>query len=76
MILKETSLASTFFLGDLMTSYLLVKGATHLGLETLIIVGILYFLLTFPLSKLVGAFEKKLSGEKTYKKFRKHKEVL
>ena len=73
MILKETSLASTFFLGDLMTSYLLVKGATHLGFETLIIVGILYFLLTFPLSKLVGAFEKKLSGEKSYKK---HKEVL
>ena len=76
MILKETSLASTFFLGDLMTSYLLVKGATHLGFETLIIVGILYFLLTFPLSKLVGAFEKKLSGEKTYKKSTKHKEVL
>ena len=76
MILKETSLASTFFLGDLMTSYLLIKGATHLGLETLMIVGILYFLLTFPLSKLVAAFEKKLSGEKSYKKSKKHKEVL
>lgn len=76
MILKETSLASTFFLGDLMTSYLVVKGATYLGFEALIIVGILYFLLTFPLSKLVAAFEKKLSGEKSCKKHRKHKEVL
>ena len=76
MILKETSLASTFFLGDLMTSYLLVKGATYLGFETLIIVGILYFLLTFPLSKLIGLLEKKLSGEKSYKKHAKHKEVL
>ena len=62
MILKETSLASTFFLGDLMTSYLKVKGATYLGFETLIIVGGIYFLLTFPLSKLVAHFEKKLSA--------------
>jgi ABC-type amino acid transport system permease subunit len=68
MILKETSLASTFFLGDLMTSYLKVKGATYLGFETLIIVGIIYFLLTFPLSKLVAHFEKKMSTEQNYKK--------
>lgn len=74
MILKETSLASTFFLGDLMTSYLKVKGATYLGFETLIIVGILYFLLTFPLSKLVARFERKLSSDKTYKN-RKRKEL-
>ena len=68
MILKETSLASTFFLGDLMTSYLKVKGATYLGFETLIIVGILYFLLTFPLSKLVAHFEKKMASPNSYKK--------
>ncbi len=74
MILKETSLASTFFLGDLMTSYLLVKGATYLGFEALIIVGIIYFLLTFPLSKVVAHFEKKLSTDKSYKRHRK-KEV-
>lgn len=74
MILKETSLASTFFLGDLMTSYLKVKGATYLGFETLIIVGILYFLLTFPLSKLVAHFEKKLSTTQNYKN-RKRKEL-
>ena len=74
MILKETSLASTFFLGDLMTSYLKVKGATYLGFETLIIVGILYFLLTFPLSKLVAHFEKKLSTDKNYRN-RKRKKV-
>ena len=76
MVLKETSLASTFFLGDLMTSYLKVKGATYLGFETLIIVGILYFLLTFPLSKLVVHFEKKLSTTQNYRKHKKKKEVL
>ena len=75
MILKETSLASTFFLGDLMTSYLKVKGATYLGFETLIIVGIIYFVLTFPLSKLVAHFEKKMSTDQNYKN-RKRKKVL
>ena len=60
MILKETSLASTFFVGDLMTSYLTVKGQTYLAFESLIIVGVLYFMLTFTLSKLVGAYERRL----------------
>ncbi len=60
-ILKETSLASTFFIGDLMTSYLKVKGATYLGFETLLIVGAIYLLLTFPLSKLVAALERRLA---------------
>ena len=68
MILKETSLASTFYLGDLMTSYHLVKGATFLGFEALIIVGAIYFSLTYPLSKIVGHFEKKMSTDKSYKK--------
>ena len=75
MILKETSLASTFFLGDLMTSYLKVKGATYLGFETLIIVGLIYFVLTFPLSKLVAYFEKKMATDKNYKNRKKKKEA-
>ena len=58
-----------------MTSYLKVKGATYLGFETLIIVGIIYFVLTFPLSKLVAHFEKKMSTEQNYKN-RKRKKVL
>ena len=60
MIIKETSLASTFFVGDLMTSYLTVKGATYLSIESLLIVGVIYFVLTFSLSKLIGAYERKL----------------
>ena len=61
MMLKETSLASTFFLGDLMTSYLLVGGATYLRFEALIIVGVIYLCLTFPLSKVVAAFERRMA---------------
>ena len=74
MMLKETSLASTFFLGDLMTSYLIVKGATYLTLEPLMIVAVIYLCLTFPLSKIVEHFEKKMSSDKVYKK-RKKKEA-
>lgn len=67
MMLKETSLASTFFLGDLMTSYNVVKGATFLTLEPLTIIAIIYLCLTFPLSKLVEKFEKKMASPNSYK---------
>ncbi len=75
MILKETSLASTFFLGDLMTSYQIVKGATYLPLEPLMIVAAIYLCLTFPLSKLVGLFEQKMARPKGYKKRNREKKV-
>ena len=63
MMIKETSLASTFFVGELMT-YLKVKGATWLNLESLIIVGAIYFVITFTLSKVVAVFERRMrAGE-------------
>ncbi len=71
MILKETSLASTFFLGDLMTSHKIVAGDTYLQLESLMIVGCIYLCITFPLSKLVGLLEKKMSNDKVYNKTKK-----
>ena len=71
MMLKETSLASTFFLGDIMTSYQVVKGATFLTLEPLTIVAIIYLCLTFPLSKVVEKFEKKMANPNSYKNHKK-----
>ena len=68
MMLKETSLASTFFLGDLMTSCLIVKGVTYLTLEPMTIVAIIYLCMTFPLSKIVERFEKKMASPNSYKK--------
>lgn len=59
--IKETSLASTFFLGDLMTTYRTVNGALYLTLEPLIIVGVIYFILTFSLSKLIAYSERRMS---------------
>lgn len=67
MMLKETSLASTFFLGDLMTSYQIVKGATMLTLEPMTIVAVIYLCITFPLSKLVAFTEKKMASPNSYK---------
>jgi len=60
MIVKDTSLASTFFIGDLMTQCLLIKGTTYLPIEPLVIVGVIYFALTFILSKIFGFFERKM----------------
>ena len=62
-IIKETSLASTFFVGDLMTSYLTVNGKEFLPLQCLLIVGILYFILTFILGRGVSALERRLSHD-------------
>ena len=61
MMLKETSLASTFFIGEIMTQCNVIGGATFLQIETLIISGILYLVLTSSVSKLVGLYERRLA---------------
>lgn len=58
---KGTSLASTFFVGELMTSYRIVQSATYLPLQALTIVGIIYFILNFVLSKALAFFERRLT---------------
>lgn len=60
MIIKDTSLASTFFIGDIMTSYLKVKGNTYLTMECLIIVAVIYYVLTKIISFLLSKFEMRL----------------
>ena len=60
MVIKETSLASTFFIGDIMTQYKTIQGLTYLVIEPLLVAGIIYFVLTFSLSKVVSAYERRL----------------
>ncbi len=62
-VIKETSLASTFFVGDIMTSYLTVNGKEFLPLQCLLIVGIIYFVLTLVLGRGVGLLERKLNHD-------------
>ena len=73
MMLKETSLASTFFLYDLMTVCNIVKGAEYLTLEPMTIVAIIYLCMTFPLSKLVGYFESKMANPNCYRSRKSNK---
>lgn len=58
---KGTSLASVFFVGELMTSFKTVQSATFLALQSLTIVGVIYFALNFVLSRLLGALERRLT---------------
>ena len=61
-VIKETSLASTFFVGELMSQYRTISGALYMPIEPLVIVGVIYFLLTFILSKCISAFERRLKA--------------
>ncbi len=71
MMLKETSLASTFFLYDLMTVCNVVKGAEYLTIEPMTIVAIIYLCMTYPLSKVVEHFEKRMKNPNSYKNRKK-----
>lgn len=59
-MIKQTSLASVFFVGELMTSYKTVQSATFLALPSLIIVGIIYLVLTTVLTRGLNRFERRL----------------
>ncbi len=61
-VIKETSLASTFYVGELMTTYHVIVGKTHNSLPILMIIGIIYFVLNFVLSKLLGVFERRMKA--------------
>ena len=60
-MIKETSLASIFFITSLMTAESIVSGRTSLKIESLVIVGVIYLMMTFPLSKLVQHYERKFA---------------
>lgn len=59
-MVKETSLASVFFVGELMTSYRMIQNEAWQPIQTLTIVGIIYFVLNFVLSRLVRLLERRL----------------
>ena len=62
-ITKETSLASTFYVGDLMTQYQTISGKTYLVIEPLVIIGVIYFVVTFTMSKLIAVLERRLKAD-------------
>ena len=61
-VVKETSLAATFFAGELMTFYTEYVGTTHDALPAFIVVGAVYFALNFVLSKGIKFAERRLKA--------------
>ena len=59
-MVKQTSLASVFFVQELMTSYKTVQSATFLAIPSLVIVGVIYLIVTTVLSKGLDMFERRL----------------
>ena len=60
-IIKESSVCYTIGVQDIMYAVTSVKGATFSIAEPLIVATCIYFCLTFPTSKIIAHFEKKVS---------------
>ena len=60
--IKETSLASVFFVRELTTAYKTVQASTFLALQPLIISGIIYLIVTTVLSFAAGRIEGRLKA--------------
>ena len=61
-MVKQTSLASVFFVQELMTAYKTVQSATFLAIPSLIIVGVIYLVFTTVLTKALNMFEGRLNA--------------
>ena len=61
VIIKESAVAYTIGVQDIMAVVQSVKGATYLIMEPLLVATGLYFCLCFPSSKLIAHFERRMS---------------
>ena len=60
--IKQSSLASQFFISELTTAYRTVQTATFMPIPPLIVSGIIYLIVNFSLSKLLGILERRLKA--------------
>ena len=64
-IIKESSICYTIGVGEIMYAVTSIKGATFRIAEPLVVATAVYFCLTFPTSKIIEHFERKMSvGDK------------
>ena len=64
-IIKESSVCAYVGMYEIMYSTQIVQGATFIIIQPLIVASVLYFCLTFPTSKVIGYFERRMSrGDK------------
>jgi His/Glu/Gln/Arg/opine family amino acid ABC transporter permease subunit len=57
---KQTSLASVFFVAELMTSYKTVQAATFLAVPSLVITGLIYLVVTTALTSGLNLYERRM----------------
>ncbi|MEC0371458.1 amino acid ABC transporter permease [Paenibacillus chibensis] len=62
-IIKESSIVSFIGVTDLMYQAQAVTTITYESLKPLLIIAVIYFIMTFTLSKLLGLFERRLNTE-------------
>lgn len=60
-IIKESSITYLIGVQDIMSVVKAVQGATYRQMEALVYAAVLYFCLTFPTSKVIAHFERKMS---------------
>lgn len=60
-LIKETAVASTIGVADLMYTSRIVQSSSFQPFNPLIIVAVIYFIFTFTLSQLIGVFERRLA---------------
>ncbi|MDF2834800.1 MAG: arginine transporter permease [Paenibacillus sp.] len=61
IIIKDSSLVSTIGIAEILYNAQVIRGATYIPLEPLLVAAAIYFVMTFTLSKLLGALERKLN---------------
>lgn len=63
MMIKESSMVSVVGLGDVMYQQKIIQGATYKIFEPLIVIGIIYFVITYGLSLMLGILERRLNKD-------------
>ncbi|MBS7131223.1 MULTISPECIES: amino acid ABC transporter permease [Clostridium] len=61
-VIKESSMASTIGVAEIMYAVNVVKGATWKSFEPLIVAAVCYFTITFTLGRLLGILERRLKA--------------
>ncbi len=62
VLIKESAIISTIAIPDLMYNADTLRGITYKPFMPLVIAGVIYFIITFTLSKILGALERRLAA--------------
>jgi polar amino acid transport system permease protein len=62
VVIKESSIVSVIGIGELMYNADTVRGNTFKPFEPLMVAALMYFIMTFTLSKLMGRFERRMKN--------------